>query len=255
MGIACGDLDGDGRPDLAVTNFYDESTTFLHNLGQGLFADHTSAIGPAAPSRYVLSFGAAFLDADNDGRLDLLTANGQISDLRPLFPFAMPAQLYVGGENGSPTEVTARAGPPFQQPYVGRGLAAGDLDNDGRLDALMVAQNDPLVYFHNRTEQAAGHFVTFRLDGKKSNRDGVEASVAIKAGDRKQVAQRFGGGSFQSAGDPRLHFGLGSTDRVESIEVHWPSGQVDRYREIAVDKGYRLEEDGAAMRLLPGFGP
>ena len=166
-------------------------------------------IGLAAPSRYFLGFGAAFLDANNDGRLDLLTANGHVSDTRPLFPFAMTPQLYLGGDNGRLADVSAQAGRPFQQLYVGRGLAVGDLDNDGRLDALMVAQNEPLVYFHNQTAPTAGHFVRFQLEGTRSNRDGVGASVAIFSKGRSQVAQRKGGGSFQSAGDPWLHFGLG----------------------------------------------
>ena len=96
MGVACGDLDGDGRLDLAVTNFYGESTTFYRNLGGGIFADHTAAVGLAAPSRYLLGFGIAFLDANNDGRLDLATANGHVNDIRPEFPYAMPAQLLLG---------------------------------------------------------------------------------------------------------------------------------------------------------------
>jgi predicted Zn-dependent protease len=251
MGIACGDLDGDGLPDLAVTNFYGESTTFFHNLGHGLFADHGAAIGLAAPSRYFLGFGAAFFDANNDGRLDLLTANGHVSDTRPLFPYAMAPQLYLGDDSGHLAEVTAQAGPPFQQLYVGRGLAVGDIDNDGRLDAIMVAQNEPPVYFHNQTERSSGHFVTFRLEGTKSNRDGVGCSVAIVSPNRRQVRQRMGGGSFQSAADPRLHFGLGRSDHIDAVEVKWPSGQLDRFQDVAVDQNYRLIEGATAPTRIP----
>ena len=136
MGVACGDLDGDGRLDLAVTNFYGESTTLFHNLGGGLFADHTAAVGLAAPSRYLLGFGIAFLDVNNDGRLDLMTANGHVNDYRPEVPYAMPVQLLLGGPGGRLTDVSARAGPPFLVPHIGRGLAVGDLDNDGRVDAV-----------------------------------------------------------------------------------------------------------------------
>ena len=167
MGVACGDLDGDGRLDLAVTNFYNESTSFFRNLGQGFFSDQSSAIGLAGPSRYVLGFGIAFLDVDNDGWLDLLTANGHVHDGRPQFPWKMPVQLYHNGGEKRPylTEVSASWSPPFQVPRMGRGLAAGDLDNDGRVDALVVSQNEPLAYFHNRSEP--GHFLTLRLEGTK----------------------------------------------------------------------------------------
>ena len=178
MGVACGDLDGDGRLDLAVTNFYGESTTLFHNLGGGQFADHTAAVGLAAPSRYRLGFGIAFLDVNNDGRLDLMTANGHVNDYRPEVPYAMPVQLLVGGPGGWLTDVTARAGPPFLVPHLGRGLAIGDLDNDGRVDALVVADNEPLVYLHNRT--TGGHFLTIALEGTKSNRDGVGARVTAR---------------------------------------------------------------------------
>jgi predicted Zn-dependent protease len=158
MGVACGDVDGDARLDLAVTNFYGESTTLFHNLGQGLFTDHTAAAGLAAPSRHRLGFGAVFLDADNDGWLDLLTANGHLSDQRPLFPYAMPPQLFRGGPEGTLADVTAGAGPPFQRPYVGRGLAVGDLDNDGRLDAVMVSQKtDPTITRTLHTRSRTGY--------------------------------------------------------------------------------------------------
>jgi predicted Zn-dependent protease len=251
MGVACGDLDGDGRIDFAVTNFYGESTTLFRNLGQGLFADDTSASGLGAPSRHRLGFGVALVDLNNDGWLDLVTANGHISDQRPLFPFAMTPQLFQGAAGGRLRDVTALAGPPFQTPYVGRGLAAGDLDNDGRLDVVMVAHNDPLVEFHNETtdHQSDTHFVTQRLEGTRSNRDGVGAVVVVTAGGRTQIAQRFGGGSFQSAGDPRLHFGLGTSRQLESVEVRWPSGHVDHHEHLPADRGYHLREGSAAQPL------
>ena len=253
MGVACGDLDGDGRLDLAVTNFYGESTSLFHNLGKGQFADHTAAVGLSAPSRHRLGFGVAFLDANSDGWLDLMTANGHISDHRPLFPYAMTPQLFVGGPAGMLTDVTAEAGAPFQQLHVGRGLAVGDLDNDGRPDAVMVDQNEPLADLRNETERLRSHFITFRVEGAESNRDGVGAVVAVEAGGRVRVAARFGGGSFQSSGDPRLHFGLGACDRVESVEVRWPSGKVDCLRNLRADRGYLLREASSSVRLLPGL--
>jgi hypothetical protein len=249
--VACGDLDGDGRLDLAVTNFYGESTTFFHNLGRRVFADRTSAVGLAAPSRYLLGFGIAFLDADNDGRLDLLTANGHVDDYRPSLAYAMPLQLLQGVPECRLRDVSARAGPPFLVRHLGRALAAGDLDNDGRIDALVVVHNEPLVYLHNRTP--AGHFVTVALEGTASNRDGVGAGVVVVAGSRRQVGQRLGGGSYQSAGDPRLHFGLGAARRVERLEVHWPSGRVDHHRDLPADAGYLLREGDAGVQPLPGW--
>jgi thioredoxin-like negative regulator of GroEL len=257
MGVACGDLDGDGLVDLAVTNFYGESTTFFQNMGSGLFADHTTAIGLAAPSRHRLGFGAAFFDANNDGWLDLLTANGHVSDTRPLFPYAMTPQLFLGAPSGSVLDATARVGPPFQRLFVGRGLAIGDLDNDGWLDALMVSQNEPLLELHNETDKQRrrGHFISIRLEGTRSNRDGVGAMVSVTSGARTQVAQRHGGASFQSAGDPRLHFGIGACDRAQSVEVRWPSGLVDRHRNLEADRGYLLREGENSPRILGAVGP
>ena len=242
MGIACGDLDGDGRPDIVVTNFFGESSTFHHNLGGGLFADHTAMIGLAAPTRDLLGFGVAMLDADNDGRLDLLSANGHVNNGRPKFPWKMPAQLLVNEPTGRMANQGAKYGSAFEAEHLGRGLAVGDLDNDGLVDALIVAQGEPLVYLHNRADRASGHFLTIGLEGTRSNRDGVGARVKVRAGGREQQAQRFGGGSYLSAGTPRLHFGLGAASRVEAVEVRWPSGQVDRFENLAGDAGYLLKE-------------
>ena len=172
MGIAVGDLDGDGLIDLAVTNYFGESTTFYRNLGQGFFADHSNSINMAAPTRRLLGFGIAFVDADNDGWLDVLSANGHVLDPRPQIPWTMPLQILQGSPGGRLTDVSEQAGAPFRPLHLGRGLAAGDLDNDGRIDAVVVVQNEPLVYLHNQTDNR-GHFITFQLEGTRSNRDGV----------------------------------------------------------------------------------
>ncbi len=253
MGVACGDLDADGRLDLAVTNFYNESTTFFQNVGQGFFAERTTAIGLAVPSRYVLGFGISFLDANNDSWLDLITANGHVHDGRPQFPWKMPVQLYLGDGNGRLAEATARSGAPFQVLRMGRGLACGDLDNDGRPDVVVVSQNDPVAFFHNQTDAAHGHFITLLLEGTRSNRDAVGATVSVKCGGRTRVCPRLGGGSYQSAGDPRMHFGLGEYRVVDSVEVRWPSGRVDHFSKLAADTGYRLREGDSIARPLPGW--
>src|SRR5207248_5796844 len=121
----------------AVTNFFGESTTYYRSLGHGLFTDATAAVGLKAPSRFLLGFGVAFLDVDNDGGLDLATANGHIHDLRPKIPYAMPAQLLAGDRAGRLTDISAQSGAVWSVPRLGRGLAAADLDNDGRMDLLL----------------------------------------------------------------------------------------------------------------------
>ncbi len=172
MGVACGDLDGDGRPDLMVTNFYGEGTTLYQNLGEGLFADRSAASGIGLASRYLLGFGIAMFDVANRGRLDVMITNGHVNDNRPFYLYAMPCRLYENRPDGRMLDISARAGPPWSVERVGRGLAAGDLDNDGRIDAVVLAQNEPVAYIHNKTPQVNRH-VTFRLEGTKSNRDGV----------------------------------------------------------------------------------
>ncbi len=240
MGVGCGDVDGDGRPDLVVTIFYDEGTTLYQNLGQGVFNDRSDAFGVLTATRTRLGFGIAFFDANNDGRLDLAQANGHVDDFRPESPYAMPLQLFLNGSDGRLTDASGRAGLPFRAERLGRALAVGDFDNDGRPDLLMACLDAPLMYAHNRTE--GGHHLTLRLEGTASNRDAVGARVTLTAGGRPRVAWRIGGGSYQAASDPRLHFGLGDADRVESVEVHWPSGRVDRLGPLAADAGYLVRE-------------
>ncbi len=252
MGIACGDFDSDGRPDLAVTNFFGESTTLYHNHGDGIFSDRSTAAGLAASTREMLGFGLVALDANNDGFLDLVQANGHVEDYRPKIQYAMSAQILLGDGAGKLLDVSNRAGAPWQKLHVGRGLAAIDLDNDGRVDLLLVGQNDPLALFHNQNA-SHDHFLTLALEGTTSNRDAVGARVAVTASGRTQVSIRFGGGSYQSASDSRLHFGLGPARLVERIEVRWPSGNRDCYQSLAADTGYRLREGDPVPKTLAGF--
>jgi hypothetical protein len=252
MGTACGDLDGDGRLDLLVTNYYEESTSFFRNLGGGYFAEQSGEINLKAPTRDLLGFGLALLDANLDGRLDVLSANGHVHDGRPRYPWKMPAHLLLGGPDGRLVAPGTSAGAPFAALHLGRGLAAGDLDNDGRPDAILQAQDEPLVFLQNRTE-APGRFLVLRLEGTESNRDAVGAIVTVVAGGRTLVASRNGGGSYQSSGDPRLHFGLGGAPTVDSVEVRWPSGRVDRHEGLDADAAYLIREGSASPRPLPGF--
>ena len=253
MGTACGDLDGDGRFDLLVTNFLAESTSFFRNLGDLMFSDETDAVGLATPSRSLLGFGIALLDVNNDGRLDLAVTNGHVNDDRPSFPYEMPSLLMLGGRGGRLTDVTAAAGSPWTDLRLGRGLAVGDLDNDGRDDLIILPQNTPLAYFHNQT--AGGRFLELQLEGTTSNRDAVGAVVSVTAGGKVQKASRQGGGSFQSARGPRLHFGLGDSARADRVEIRWPTGKVERFDNVAADAAYRVREGDGRLATLPGFQP
>jgi hypothetical protein len=167
-------------------------------------------------------------------------------------PYRMPMQFFHGEDGGRLRDLTATAGAALNQPRLGRGLAVGDLDHDGRLDVVVIDHNAPLVALHNRAA-SVGHWITFRLEGTTSNRDAVGAVVTIDGGGRTQVRQRFGGGSYQSASDGRIHFGLGSASRVEAVEVRWPSGKTDRWKDLQADTGYLLREGGPAPSRIAGF--
>jgi hypothetical protein len=251
MGVACGDFDGDGRVDLVVTNYYAEGTVMYKNLGSGLFADCSAAIGLARATKYRLGFGIAFLDADNDGRLDLLQANGHVHPSIDR-PYRMPLQLLVGRSDGTLADVSASAGPPFAVPRLGRALAAGDLDNDGRVDAVVIDHNAPLADLRNRTEPT-DRWLVLRLVGTGSNRDAVGTVVTVTSGQRTWSSQRFGGGSYQSAGDPRLHFGLGTEAELVALAVHWPSGRIDRYANVRTNAAYEIREGHDKVLPLAGY--
>ena len=255
MGTAFGDLDGDGLPDLFVTNFYGESTTFFKNLGRGIFADQTSAIGLAGPSRYLLGFGIVLFDANNDGRLDLARRTAMSTTIGPISPRDAGTALDRRG-SGTPgrRHPASRASldRPADRPRARRGRSR---QRRPRSTWCRPAEQ-PARLLPQPDRETGGHAVAFLLEGTRSNRDGVGAVVTVTAGGRRRRAWRYGGGSYQSASDPRIHFGLGA-DRIEQVEVRWPSGQVDRFTDLEADRCYRLREGDkapASSRSFPALG-
>jgi tetratricopeptide (TPR) repeat protein len=243
MGVVADDLDGDGLLDLFHTNFNNEPNTFLRNLGGGLFVDATTAAGLDAPSRAMTGFGTAALDADNDGALDLFVANGHVDD-QPWFgaPMAQRPQLFLGRAGRPFVEAPATIGPYFAGAVVGRGAAAGDLDNDGRVDLVVVHRDAPAVVLRNTTE-GVGHWVSVRLRGTVSGPTPVGARVSCTANGHTAVRWVTAGTSYLSQNDPRLSFGLGPAGCLDRLEVRWPSGRVRSWTGLEADRFYDIRED------------
>jgi len=237
MGTAFGDYDGDGLLDLIVTNYSQEMHSLFRNTGGRLFLDTTlrSGVGPA--TRPHLGFGAAFLDYDHDGRLDLAIANGHVVDnidvFRPGSPPAAERNLLLRNTGGGRfLEVGRKAGPGFALKRISRMLATGDIDNDGDLDILVInngARADLLVNDGGSRQPA----LLVRTIGTASNRDGIGARLTLVAGGRRRVREVTAGSGFLGQNDMRVHFGLGSHGTVDRLEVLWPSGQTDVVRPAA----------------------
>jgi tetratricopeptide (TPR) repeat protein len=250
MGVVADDLDGDGLIDLVHTNFVNESTTLLRNLGRGLFVDDTGRSGLAAPSREMTGFGAVGFDADNDGDVDLFFANGHVDDRSwEGRPMSQRPQLFVnqGGWRFAPDP---GAGPYFERRVVGRGAAAGDLNNDGRVDLVVVHRDTPVAVLLNRTQ--AGHWLGLRMRGVKSGRNPVGARVTYRVGGQTATRWVTTGTSYLAASDPRLCLGLGPALVVEHLEVRWPSGLVQSWSGLPGDRLLNLTEGGDAVAGPPG---
>ena len=254
MGIACGDLDGDGLPDLAVTNYFGESTTFYRNLGGGLFADHTATIGLTAPSRPLLGFGIAFFDANNDGRLDLLTANGHVLDARPRFPWMMPLQLLLGGPGGRLIDGSKRAGPPFQRvaPRPRPGRRRPRSRRPARCARRRAERAPGLPPQRDGTARAL-HHVPARRDAVEPRRGGGPGRRSLAAAGR-QVAQRHRRRELSLGGGPAAPLRARRRPTASNwVEVRWPSGRVDRFAPLEADAAYHLAEGSQEARPLRGW--
>jgi hypothetical protein len=242
MGLAVGDYDNDGRVDLYVTNFSDESNTLYRNEGEGAFSDVTHQAGHGEVTVLFLGWGTSFVDFDNDGWKDLVIANGhvypQVNSQKWGTSYAQQPLLFRNLGNGTFARVGARAGSGLARAFNGRGLAAGDLDGDGLVDVVLNnADSRPAVL--RNVSRAAGHWIEVRLAGdpaKKSPRDGSGAVVWLSAGGVRQRLDAVGGGGYGSQNDQRLHFGLGALTRIDRLEVRWPGGETEEFTVSAVDR-------------------
>jgi enediyne biosynthesis protein E4 len=243
MGVDWGDFDRDGRMDLFVTTFALERKSLYHNEGASGFREMSDEAGLAAAIPYV-AWGTRWVDIDNDGRLDCVVANGHALDnmglVDPAQPYAQPTQLFHR-EGGLFREIGATICPALARPIAGRGVAVGDFDNDGRADLLITnGEGEPLL-LHNESV-TGGHWLRVTLVGRRSNRDSIGARVWLTMPDGTQVRDVTTGGSYLSASDPRLLFGLGSATRVTKLRVRWPGGASTARADLAADREVKLAE-------------
>lgn len=260
MGIDWGDVDNDGLLDFFVATYQGQTKTLYHSRGQHLFQEESEALGIDASTKPYVAWGCKFLDADNDGWLDLLIANGHLEDNVAQIPVPpgesersyrqRPQFLHNSGKQGVFVDASSTAGPAFSHPLVGRGLSVGDFDNDGGMDALVVDSEGVPVLLHNTTpSKQMGHFVGFHLVGTgKSNRDGYGATITLTLTDHtgERVLTRFchADGSYLSSSDKRVHFGLGSGKglKVKQATIKWPDGKSENRQIEKIDAYYEWVE-------------
>jgi len=244
MGAAAGDYNHTGRQSIFRTNFSDERETLYSNEGDGQFQERTISAGLGANTRYV-SWGCQFFDFDNDGWSDLVLVSGHVfpeidrkgTDLH----FRQRAILYRNLHDGRFADISTQAGPGIAATHSARGLAVGDIDNDGALEILSNNQGEAPSLLH-LTSRPPGNWVLLKLIGTTSNRSAIGARVRLTAGGMTQTAEVRSGGSYLSQSDLRLHFGLGTATRIDRVEIDWPSGvKIDR-RNLEVNRVHVLEE-------------
>jgi hypothetical protein len=245
MGIDTGDYDGDGRLDLVVTNLDFEMHTLHRGLPKGLFADATAESGVGFPTLPFVGFGVAFLDADNDAQLDIAIANGHILDNAPLFragsTYRQRTLLFRNTTGRRFVESGRRMGPGLATLKVSRGLAIGDIDNDGDLDLLAANNGQPAALLRNDGGNR-GNAVTIRVRGAGANTAAIGARILVTTGTRTQRRDIKAGSGYLSQNDLRAHVGVGAATNVDRVEVYWPSGRVETIRDVDVNQIVTIDE-------------
>jgi enediyne biosynthesis protein E4 len=244
MGVDAADYDRSGHASIIITNFANQMLSLYHNEGNGLFVDEapTSEIGRA--TLVTLGFGCFFFDYDNDGWPDILVADGHIEDaierVQKRVSYAEPPHVFRNLGGGKFQEVTNSLGADFARPKVARGAAYADIDNDGALDVLLTTNRGPAYLYSS--EGVANHSLRVKLIGTRSNRDGIGAVVRVASGKDRQWQMLHSGSSYLSQSELVLTFGVGTATKADSVEVQWPSGQVDKLSGIPAGQTITLQE-------------
>lgn len=258
MGVALGDYLGEGRISLFVTNFAEEYNTLYRNAG-GFFTDESFRSGTALPSLRNVGWGTAFLDYDNDGWLDLLLVNGhvypQVAELEveAIAPYHQRRLLYRNRRDGTFEEIGEKVGGPLTEPRVSRGMAVGDLDNDGRLDVVINNQVGKAEVWRG-VYPGAGNWLLVELVGAGKLTDAIGATVHLGLGKQRQMRLVQSGSNYLSQDDMRLHFGLGDASKIDTLEVRWPDGTTTARADVAVNQVLRIEQPVAESTEQPSVG-
>jgi enediyne biosynthesis protein E4 len=254
MGVDVADFDGSGRQGLLIGNFSNEMVSLYRNEGNGLFTDEASSSSLGRESLLSLTFACFFFDPDNDGLLDIFTANGHVADdinkVQPKITYAQPAQLYRNAGRGRFSNVAAQI-PALAAPVVARGAAHLDLDNDGDQDLVITVNNGPARVLRN--DARGGRALRLSLVGVKSNRSAIGAVVRVTAGGSTRMAMVKTGSSYLSQSELPLTFGLGQASKVEQVEIRWPSGHVERLGPQAAGQTLVVTEAKGVTARVP-FG-
>jgi enediyne biosynthesis protein E4 len=248
MGADAADYDRSGHASIIISNFANQMVSLYHNEGNGLFVDEAPQSEVGRATLITLGFGCFFFDYDNDGWPDIFVADGHIEDqiehVQKRVSYAEPSHLFRNLGGGKFTEVTAQMGNAFAAPRVARAAAYGDIDNDGFLDVLLTTNAGPAYLFHN--EGGTNRSLRVKLVGTKSNRDGIGAVVRVTSGDGRNKDKQWkmlrSGSSYLAQSELVLTFGLGSQTKADSVEIEWPSGQVDKLPNINAGQTVTVQE-------------
>jgi hypothetical protein len=256
MGVDAADYDRSGRPSLIISNFANQMLSLYHNEGNGLFVDEAPSSEVGRATLVTLGFGCFFFDYDNDGWPDILVADGHIEDqiekVQKRVSYAEPPHVFRNLGGGKFVETTQSLGNAFATPKVARGAAYADIDNDGALDVLMTTNGGRAYLFHN--EGVTNRSLRIKLQGTKSNRDGIGAVITVVSGGDKQTKMVRSGSSYLSQSELVATFGLGHKTKADSIEIQWPSGQTDKLTNVNDGQTITVQE-GKGVVASRAYGP